>query len=109
MGHVRQQDLLTSTCTSARTSHQAKVRVHLYLDRRSHRTHGRGDRTTSGQAASEAQPAVEACKGAAKATAAVDVQCYVLADYIADSHKVRASEEDQSEAGILAKEYLPFI
>ena len=46
MGHVRQQDLLTSTCTSARTSHQAEARVHLYLDRTSRCGHLSGDRST---------------------------------------------------------------
>jgi hypothetical protein len=45
---VRQQDLVTLTCTSARTSHQAEARVHLYLDRKLRRAHHRGDRSTSG-------------------------------------------------------------
>ena len=45
---VRQQDLVTSTCTSARTSRQAEARVYLYLNRKLRCGHHRGDHSTYG-------------------------------------------------------------
>jgi hypothetical protein len=71
---VRQQDLVTLTCTSARTSHQAEARVHLYLDRKLRRAHHRGDRSTSGPSGIGRSTCSRSARGSVKPMAAIDVQ-----------------------------------